>query len=173
MGEGGQEREHPDRLRGRRSPSLGPRRPTFPSATAFPWGRRLPPARGPPVPQFNACCHPGRAARTQIRQSMLCLLDPGFAPGWTSSGDHATRPQLRRQLTCSGERLVRALGPRHQPAEALLDHFLDVLLLDVRMAARDVVLLADREDLADRGRRPSDGCTGAGSRGSAKDRLRR
>src|SRR5580700_10195474 len=40
-------------------------------------------------------------------------------------------------------------GPWHQIAESFLDQCLDILAVDVRVTACNVVLLADRQDLVD------------------------
>src|SRR3954463_6952578 len=41
-------------------------------------------------------------------------------------------------------------GRRHQPAEAFFEELLDIVRVDMRMAARDPRLLADRQGLVDR-----------------------
>src|SRR5665213_3974225 len=40
---------------------------------------------------------------------------------------------------------------RHQPAEAFLDQLLDIVVVDMRVTAGDPLVLADREDVVDRG----------------------
>src|SRR5262245_17980132 len=54
-------------------------------------------------------------------------------------------------LEAALQRGERLRGRRHEPAESLGEHLVHVLGAYVGMAARNLVLLADGEDLVDRG----------------------
>ena len=111
------------------------------------------------APRAWRCSAPASSRATRCSRSSP-------RPGRRHSASGPTpAPDLQR-----GERRHR---PGHQPAEALFDQALDVLRVDMRMAARHVVLLADRQDLVDRRRRRWDARTAADSRGPATGRPRR
>src|ERR1700690_3965493 len=67
--------------------------------------------------------------------------------GWQGGG--ALLPPAGREALL--QRRKRLRRRRHQPAKAFRDQVLDIVGVDMRVAAGDARILADRQDIVDRG----------------------
>src|SRR4051812_28634091 len=89
-----------------------------------------------------------RTAKTNIRlRSAIPAIIAAIGGSVHCAGELFAPGELKSFF----EHRVRAPGFGHQEPVAERDHFLDVVGFDVGMAARNVVLIAGRDDLGHRG----------------------